>query len=547
MMELQDTLTGTIKKIAKIVLIRPPVLELTANLSSYGAILPIGLAYIAAVLHDAGHQIKVIDAPGEAISQFTHVKSPVGALTLNGLSVEEIVQKIPSDTDLIGITHMFLHEWPTVKAIAEQVRSLYPKIKIILGGENATAFWPWIYKETNAVDYCILGEGESTIVKLVDQIINGGSLLEINGVATRMHHHDHNPPAPPKRQLQLANLPWPAWDYFPVENYMQTSDHHGVHRGRSIPMLATRGCPFQCTFCSSPQMWTTRYVVREPEDVVAEMKNYVSRYKINNVNFCDLTAIIEKGWIMRFCKILKRENLDITWQLPTGTRSEALDEEVLKLVYETGCRNITYAPESGSNRMLKIIKKKVSLSHMIQSLKAAKKASVVTRINIIIGHPKEERSDGWHHFLFMMTCAFVGVQDAAVMIFAPYPGSDDFKELMADGKITFNSEYYYLALARSGWRTRTYNSIMSTPELIRLQFLLLFSFYLTAYLTHPYRFILFLKSIISGNEETQLDQLIRTKLQRMIKTPYLRIINGICKRLLQYYSRFTSYFFLKPY
>ena len=265
-------------------------------------------------------------------------------------------------------------------------------------------------------------------------------------------------------------------------------------------------------------MWTTRYVTRKPRQVVDEMKHYVQEYQVDNFNFCDLTAIIKKEWIVEFCNILKEENLNVTWQLPTGTRSEALDEEVLPLVYETGCRNITYAPESGSDRMLKVIKKKVQLPRMLNSLRTAHRSGLVTRVNIIIGHPEEKRSDTWKSLRFLIQCAIAGCQDAAVMIFAPYPGSEDTKKLITQGRLKIGSDYYYLALARSGWSSHTYNPVMGTRELIIMQFFMLFVFYAVAYLTRPWRFIETIRSLFTGKEQTQLDQLLRTKFKKERKT-----------------------------
>lgn len=499
-----------------ITLVRPPVLELSRNLSSYGAILPIGLAYIAAVLRDAGHKIKVIDAPGEAIDRFRDHESPIGTLTMNGLTPKEIVDRIDPATEVLGITHMFLHEWPTIKEIVSLAKEKNPDLIIILGGENATAFWKWILDQSDAVDYCILGEGEATMLEVIARLRLELPLDDIQGVVSRTQDRSIKL-RPSARSTDLKSIPTPAWEYFPVEEYMQIADHHGVNRGRSMPMLATRGCPYQCTFCSSPQMWTTKYVTRNPQDVVEEMKSYVKKYQINNVNFCDLTAIIKREWIIEFCTLLKHEKMDLTWQLPTGTRSEVLDAEVLRLAYETGCRNITYAPESGSERMLRVIKKKVKIPRMLDSLKMAHRANVVTRVNIIIGHPEEKREDWWHDLKFLAQCALIGCQDAAVMIFAPYPGSEDFMKLMAQNRVNFTEQYYYLALARSGWTSKTYNPLMSTKELVIVQYIMLLVFYAAAYLTHPFRIIKFFRSLFTGYEETQLDQLIRTKLQRFLR------------------------------
>ena len=106
------------------------------------------------------------------------------------------------------------------------------------------------------------------------------------------------------------------------------------------------------------------------------------------------------------------------------------------------------------------------------------------------------------------------------MIFAPYPGSEDTKKLLIQNRLKIGPDYYYLALARSGWSSRTYNPIMGTRELILMQFFMLLVFYATAYITRPWRFIDVIKSLISGKEQTQLDQLLRTKFKKEPKASH---------------------------
>ncbi len=496
----------------KVALVRPPILQLKSNLSAYGAILPIGLAYVASVLREAGYPLQVVDGPGLGIDQHDEIESPIGTLRRSGLSPEQIVARLDPDTQIVGITHMFLHEWPTVKEIAERAKARFPQAVVVVGGENATAFHEWMFEQTTAVDYCVLGEGEATMLDLLERIGEGRSGDGLVGIAARVRSQGETAaPQLSERRRTLDEIPRPAWDLFPVENYLGKADNHGVNRGRSMPMLATRGCPYQCTFCSSPSMWTTKYVTRTPQDVVNEIKDYVAKYRATNFNFCDLTAIIKKEWIVEFCSLLKQERVAITWQLPTGTRTEALDGEVLQLLFETGCLNITYAPESGSARMLQVIKKKVLLPRMLDCLRAARKTGIVTRVNIIIGHPKEEWADTRQSLKFLFKAALAGCQDAAVMIFAPYPGSQDFAELMAEGRVAFTPEYYYLALARSGATPKVYNAKMTPKQVVIAQFGMLLAFYATAYITRPWRFLGVIGSLLTGKESTQLDQLLRTK------------------------------------
>jgi anaerobic magnesium-protoporphyrin IX monomethyl ester cyclase len=505
---------------ARIALIRPPILQIPASFSSYGAVPPIGLAYVAAVLRDAGHQITVIDAPAEALERFISVPSPAGTLQLNGLTVEEVVDRLDPQTEIIGISHMFLHEWPTIREIAERAKAKIPGAVVVLGGENATGFWEWIFKDTTAVDYCVLGEGESTMLELVARLKTGQPTSHIQGLASRATGTG-TPVALTGRITKLETIPWPAWEYFDVLRYMKIADAHGVNRGRSLPIMATRGCPYQCTFCSSPAMWTTRYVTRTTQDVVAEMKTYVDRYGANNFNFCDLTAIIKREWTIDFCNLLNQEHLDVSWQLPSGTRSEVLDDEVLGLMYQAGCRNITYAPESGSERMLQIMKKRVTLSKMLVSLKNAERKGSLTRISIIIGHPEERRPDVWQSLKFIVRAALRGCHDCSVMIFAPYPGSADFKRLVEGGQLQVSENYYYVALSRGGWSSGTYNPQMGTGELFSIQIGLLVLFYSLAYLLRPWRFVGLVRGLVTGREDTIVHQTIRTKIKQFKNSLHL--------------------------
>ena len=160
-----------------------------------------------------------------------------------------------------------------------------------------------------------------------------------------------------------------------------------------MPMLASRGCPYECTFCSVPLMWQRTWIARDPKLVVDEIERHLERYDIDNVDFYDLTAIVIKSWVMEFCQELVERGIDITWQLSSGTRSEAIDREVSKWLYKSGCRNLSYAPESGSERTLVLIKKKIKLGNLIESLRGAVGEGLNIKINIILGLPDEQHSD----------------------------------------------------------------------------------------------------------------------------------------------------------
>jgi radical SAM superfamily enzyme YgiQ (UPF0313 family) len=338
--------------VAHLPLIRAPFITSTYTFSTVLEP-PLGLAYVAAALERAGHRVTLIDATGEALDQRQPAAHP--GLVAYGLSIPQIVERIPADTGAIGVSVMFSLQWPHAEAMIRAIHARRPATPIFVGGEHPTVTWEHLLTQCPEITACALGEGEITAVELAAWIDGAMPLEHVAGIAFR----DGGTPrksAPRARVAEPGTIAPPAWHLVPLAAYFSRGMNQGVNRGRSMPILATRGCPYQCTFCSSPEMWTTRYTVRPVAELVDEIEGYVRTYGISNVDFEDLTAFIKRDWILALCAEIERRGLRITYQVPAGTRSEVLDREVLEALYRTGCRNITYAPESGSEPTLKRIK-----------------------------------------------------------------------------------------------------------------------------------------------------------------------------------------------
>ena len=193
--------------------------------------------------------------------------------------------------------------------------------------------------------------------------------------------------------LGLAYLAAYAGKHGYMERFWRAGKSYGVQSERDMPIMASRGCPYQCTFCSSPQMWTTRYILRDIDDLIAEIKTYIAKHDATALQFYDLTAVTKRGWAIEFCRRLLAEGINIKWSLPSGTRSEALDAETLSYLKRSGCNYLVYAPESGSPETLKKIKKRINLERLTQSVIEAKQQGIIVRTNLIIGFPDERRSN----------------------------------------------------------------------------------------------------------------------------------------------------------
>ncbi len=470
---------------ATIVLVKPPIV-FSAKAYSTPITMPIGLAYLAAVLERARYRVSVVDCPGEGMNQIWQV--PGSPYKVQGLDVEEAIRRIPPSAAIIGVSVMFSQEWPFVRGFVARLRAAFPDARLVLGGEAITALPEYTLRDAPGVDCAVLGEGELAFLQVCHAMLAGQPWAQIPGLAFLRDGVFATTGLSP-RLVNLQDYPWPAWHLMPVETYFQPNFTMGPSRGRNIGILATRGCPYSCTFCSNPSMWTTRYVMRDPHDVVDEIQAYVARYRVNCVDFYDLTAIVKKEWIVEFCQALLARQMAIAWQLPSGTRSEALDAETLDLLYRTGCRYLVYAPESGSPDVLKAVKKKLSLTRIADSILEAKRRGLVVKINLIIGFPFEHRRDMLKTLAFTWAMAWHGVDDCNIAVFTPYPGSELFRELRATGEIPTVDDAYFESLITQFDFTvpKSLCRHVGAVEILLYRVGGMVAFYLLSYLRRPSR------------------------------------------------------------
>ena len=487
-------------------LIRPPSVVGRYALTLNGTP-PLSTVYLAGSLTAAGHEVQAIDAVGEALDAM-HPGYRADIL-VNGLSVPQIVDRIRVDTQFVGISCLFSHEWPLIRQLIAAIAVRFPGVPIVLGGEHATAVPDLCLADAPALSACALGEGEETIVELVEACGEHVELARAFATVKGIVFRGPNGPtrtAPRARIRDIDAIPAPRWDLTPIERYLDGGFSFGVDRGRTMPLLATRGCPYSCTFCSSPRMWTTRYTTRSPALVVDEIDDFVRRYRAENIDFYDLTAIIERDWILEFCRLLEARQLRVTWQLPSGTRSEALDEATLRAMYRSGCRNVSYAPESGSPRTLDAIKKKVKLARLEASMHAAVRVGLNVKANILIGFPDERAADLRHTLRFILRMARLGVHDVSVWTFSPYPGSELFERLRAAGRLRLDDDYYASLLSYSDISgAASYAAALDSRQLQRYRLAGLLLFYGASYLTHPTRPLRSLYNIATRRYESRME------------------------------------------
>ena len=469
-----------------ITLIKPSVI-FSKNSYSVPLSMPIGLAYIAAVLEKAKYTVKLLDCPGSAPRQIQHTAD--GRFNVRGLTEDEAIARIDPRTDVIGVTIMFSQEWPYVRGLINKIRAAFPFATIVAGGEHVTAMPDYTLNNCRAIDYLVCGEGEAAMLEFVHKLRSGQPVRGIKGLSWREEGNATVHTGSSPRLTNIEQMPWPAWHLIDLEAYFQPFFTMGIGYGRNIAMTATRGCPYQCTFCSNPTMWTTRYMMRAVKDVVDEIEFNIKTYSVNSIDFYDLTAIVKRDWILDFTAELKRRKLNIVWQLPSGTRSEALDDQVVRALAETGCGFLVFAPESGSVRVLNLIKKRINLVNMVDSIRAAICCGIVVKINFVIGFPEEKRSDIFKTLAFAWKLAWMKANDCNISTFSPYPGSELFESLSREGGLGKITDSYFESLITQFDFTiaKTVCKYVGTLEMLLYRFFGMSLFYILSYVRCPDR------------------------------------------------------------
>ncbi|MEO8601010.1 MAG: radical SAM protein [bacterium] len=490
-------------------LIRPPGAE-TFRIGTSTLVPPLGLAYIAAAVEGAGCDVVVLDALSAAPT--THTKYFQGYLV--GLPLEEIAARIPEAAFAVGLTCMFTHEWPMLVRLIELIKRQRPDIPVVVGGEHVTAM-PEFSLATSQADVLALGEGEETAAELFRALRSGASIDAIDGIA----HRRSGEIVVNRRRMRstaLEQIRRPAWHHIDLAAYHEHRFIGGVYSASlTVPMLATRGCPYQCTYCSSPNMWTTKWIPRDPKDVADEIESYVERYGAGNFPFYDLTAVIRKEWIVAFCREIIDRGLQISWQMASGTRSEAIDAEVADLLRRSGMINMAYAPESGSDLTRRYIKKKVSRDKLFASIEAAAQSQLSVAAYIVIGFPHDGRREMRETVAFLREIARRGVNDLGSGYYMALPGTELFRTLYEQGKIVIDRAYFrHILNALSITPATSYSEQMGRAELFYWKVRFVLAFYLSRLR------VLGLRSTAAAAQQTVSTRSHSSKLQTALRVSF---------------------------
>ena len=377
-------------KNVKVALVNPPLMKGSFRHQLY---LPIGLAYLAAVLEEKGHQVKIIDCQ---------------ALTINH---EKLKSEISSfKPSIVGITSIA----PLVRSAllsAAAAKEAVPDVAVVLGGPHATFMDEQIIAEEKAVDIVVRGEGEQTLVELAQNLSDPRELRNVKGITYRSNMQLVRTENRPFIQ-DLDKLPLPAYHHFSLEKYR-------LFGRRMLPIITSRGCPFQCAFCVASRMFGKSYRMRSPESVVDELEWLKNIHGAEAFTFYDDTLTFDKKRLFEICEGIKKRKINIPWDCQT--RVDQVSREILAEMRGAGCQQVFFGVESGCQRVLDAVNKKTSIEQNEKAIKLAKQAGLFVTISLMIGYPGETLET------LKQTVDLVQrakPDDAYICVATPYPGTE---------------------------------------------------------------------------------------------------------------------------
>lgn len=394
----------------KITLVNPPVdfrksLGKIKKIASETVMIPLGLAYVAGMAKRRGFDVAFIDAYAE------------------NLSLDETIKRIrQSGPQIVGISSV-TPTVPSMLYIAQQLKNGASDIVIVAGGAHPTVF-PEKILASEAIDIVVRREGEDTFADLAETLLKEGSLKGIKGISYKdkngvIIHNEDRPYIP-----DLDRLPFPAYDSLRMDLY--SAPPHWLVAKPAYQMLASRGCPFNCTFCGIKALGrAVRH--RSIGNIITEMDFLHHKYNCREVMFVDATFPINKKIGMEFCNELIVSGLHKKIKWVTETRVDIVDYELLKHMHKAGCRVVGYGLESGSEKMLKRIKKNASLDRAREAVKISKKAGLDVYASFIMGLPGETMEDMRHTVDFIKS---MDIDYPKINLLVPYPGSELYDEII---------------------------------------------------------------------------------------------------------------------
>jgi radical SAM superfamily enzyme YgiQ (UPF0313 family) len=396
----------------KVLLINPPYFN--SKYKFIGLVAPpLGLAYIAAVLEENSIDVMIIDA---------------AALEMSWETLESEIRRI--SPQLVAITALT----PTISnalKTAELTKKTCPQAIVVMGGYHPTFNNREILGKAY-VDIVVMGEGEYTFLDLVKTLSEGGDLKKVRGIA-----YDNLVTSARPLICDLDEIPFPARHLLPMDHYKILN-----MKLHTTTMISGRGCPMQCSFCSSAAMHGNKLRIRSPENVVDEMEHLIEDHEAGMIAFMDDTFTLKPSRVSEICDEIKKRDINVYWGCTT--RADTLSRKLLHKMSDSGCITMFLGVESADQQQLDRVNKQMTVDKIRRAFTIARENDIRTIASVVLGMPGDTRKS------IERTIKFVIELKPSYALFSlatPYPGTKFYQEAVHNNLIKVKDWSKYTLLS----------------------------------------------------------------------------------------------------
>ena len=452
--------TGLKMEKTRIVLINSPILK---GVFHHPLLIPLGLAYLAAVMEKDGHEVKVIDCP---------------ACKLDHENLKTELSRF--DPTLIGITST-TPTTPSALLSARAAKEECPNAKVVMGGPHATFMDKEILSEVEAVDIVVRGEGEQTLLELAQKSEDPNAFKDIKGVTFRKDGKIIQTPNRPFIE-NLDEIPRPEYKFFDLEKYK-------IYGKRFLPIITSRGCPYQCSFCVTSRIFGRKFRARSPENIVDELEWLKKTHGADGISFYDDAFTLDRKRLIAICEQMIERKIGLPWGCQT--RVDHVSKEILALMKKANCNEVSFGVESGCQRILDAVSKKTTVEQNEKAIKWAKDEGLFVAVSAIIAYPGETRETVQQTMDLLRR---MEPDDAYLCIATPYPGTELRSLVESSGWKISNDWSLY----------DTMNPVVENPNLPAEELKKLRREFYNGFYSTRYAFRQFIKGRIKGNFYSQM-------------------------------------------
>lgn len=373
----------------KVLLINPPQNFYPGSDPPAGN-LPLGLMYIAAVLDKAGHEVEILDA---FMSESGFWKT--GDTVYLGMPYRRIMEEIKRrKPDIVGIANPFTSQVENAIRVCNIAKKIDQKILTVVGGPHVSAVPEEFLKEAENADVVVIGEGEYTMLEIADCHEKRMPLSKVRGIAYREGNKIVRT-SPRPLITDLDELPYPAYHLVDVEKYLRPSKiGYRSFKDRAISMITSRGCPFNCCFCSVHLHMGKAFRAHSVDYVVNHIEYVVKKFRVKTIFFEDDNLTLDTKRFEAICNKILEKGIKVKWETPNGVRVDCLTPSLLKKMQKSGCQSVFFGVESGDQKILdSVIGKSLQLKDVVKASKKCKEIGLKTGAFYIIGFPGEKKEN----------------------------------------------------------------------------------------------------------------------------------------------------------